>query len=154
MPADQPFYGPLGYSGFWLFLGLALAAAAAVWFAYAVLSTRAPRTGDLPVPLYHAPPGLRRTCLARIDEVEGLLASGRISPRSAIQEVSGAVRDFVQGATGIRASRMTLEELRDQGIPAAAAAVESLYPGEFSAAGPEDARAALETARTVVRTWT
>ncbi len=56
---------------------------------------------------------------------------------------------------------MTLAELREQNIPAAALAVSSLYPAEFGPEGPEPrapeprdpVAAAAETAREVVRTW-
>ncbi|MDR6622746.1 hypothetical protein [Sinomonas atrocyanea] len=154
MPADTPFYGPLAYSGFWLFLGLALAAAAVGWVGYAVVSTRPPRpVADASIPRFHASPGLRRVYLGRIEEIAELLEAGEIGSRTAAQELSRIVRGFLQEATGVGASRMTLEELRRQPVPAVAAAVERFYPGEFSAPGEPDAEAALGAARTVVGSW-
>lgn len=154
MGADPGFYGPLGYSGFWLFLGLALVAAALAWVWYSVSSTRAPRLGrDVPIPRFHAPVGLRRKYLGEIDQIAALLDLGEIGPRTAAQEMSRIVRGFVQEVTGIRASRMTLDELREQSTPAVAAAVEHFYPGEFSRDGESDARASIEAARTVVGQW-
>lgn len=155
MPADAPFYGPLAYSGFWLFLGLAFAAAAVGWVGYAVVSTRPPRAVAEPsIPRVAASPGLRRLYLGRIEEIAALLEAGEIGPRTATQELSRIVRGFVQEATGVRASRMTLEELRRQPVAAVATAVERFYPGEFSAPGEPDAEAALVGARTVVDSWT
>lgn len=155
MPADPQFYGPLGYSGFWLFLGLALAAAAVGWVVYAMVSTRPPRRiADFSIPRFRASPGLRRLYLGQIDEVSELLAAGEIGPRTAVQELSRIVREFVQEATGVKASRMTLLELRRQAPPGVAAAVERFYPGEFSAPGEPDAEAAVGAARTVVGSWT
>lgn len=154
MPADSPFYGPLGYSGFWLFLGLALAAAAAGWVGYAVVSTLPPRSSaDFAIPRFRASPGLRLVYLGRIDEIAELLEAGEIGPRTAVQELSRIVRGFVQEATGVKASRMTLTELRQQPVPAVSAAVERFYPGEFSPPGEPDAEAALAAARTVVGQW-
>lgn len=152
MPADPQFYGPLAYSGFWLFLGLALAAAAVGWVGYAVWSTLPPRAVDLSIP--RAAPGLRRAYLGRIDEIEALLGAQEIGPRTAVQELSRLVRAFVQDATGVRTLSMTLADLRKQPVPAVAAAVEQFYPGEFSAAREQDVGAALDAARTVVRSWT
>ena len=157
MPGDPQFYGPLGYSGFWLFLGLALAVAALGWVAYSIWSTRLPQPGrDVPVPRFHAPAGLRREYLAQIDEVAVLLDAGEITPRTATQELSRIVRGFVQEATGVRASKMTLDELRAERVPVVAEAIEHFYPAEFSVAGARgtDADAALSAARTVVGTWT
>lgn len=154
MGADPGFYGPLGYSGFWLFLGLTLLAASAGWVWYAVSSTRAPAGNDVPIPRFHAPVGLRRKYLAQIDEIAGLLELGEISPRTAAQELSRTVRGFVQEVTGVPASRMTLGELREHSTPAVAAAVEHFYPGEFSRPGEPDPQASLDAARTVVGGWT
>ena len=62
------------------------------------------------------------------------------------------IRSFVRDIAGIDAPRMTLAELNRQGIPAAASAISSLYPAEFSPeprdTEPRDSvAAAAETAR-------
>jgi hypothetical protein len=175
---DAGFYAPLSYSPWLPWAGLVLLVLAAAWLAYVFLSTRqqdssitAPASGPP-----SDPSGLKRDYLRRIDAVAAAAATGRLSARASHQELSLLIRSFVRDIAGIDAPRMTLAELREQNIPAAALAVSSLYPAEFGPEGPEPrdpeprapepgapepsapeprdpVAAAAETAREVVRTW-
>lgn len=170
MENDAGFYAPLSYSAWLPWTGLGLLLLVAAWLAYVFLSTR-PQTGSSMGPPSGPPAdpsSLKGDYLRRIDAVAADAATGRLSARASHQELSLLIRSFVRDIAGIDAPRMTLAELREQNIPAAALAVSSLYPAEF---GPEpndsesrdsvsrDAEyrdsvaGAAETAREVVRTW-
>lgn len=170
MENDAGFYAPLSYSPWLPWAGLGLLLLVAVWLAYVFLSTRQ-KTGSWTAPASGPPSdpsSLKGDYLRRIDAVAADSATGRLSARAAHQALSLLIRSFVRDIAGIDAPRMTLAELREQNIPAAALAVSSLYPAEF---GPEprdsepgdsepgdpepgdSVATAAETAREVVRTW-
>ncbi|MCY1240401.1 hypothetical protein D9M72_532480 [compost metagenome] len=165
MGNDTGFYAPLAYSAWLPWAGLGVLVLVAAWLAYVILSTR--RRPDMSAAAPPAPPSdpssLKRDYLRRIDVVTADAAAGRLSARASQQELSLLIRSFVRDIAGIDAPRMTLAELNEQNIPAAALAVSSLYPAEFSP-GPCDTdvgdtelgdsvAVAAETAREVVRTW-
>jgi hypothetical protein len=151
---DAGFYGPLEYSGWFLWTGLGLLALVAAWLAFVFLSTRhraaSHEAGPGPAADLHS---LRLEYLRRIEAVAADADAGRLSARASHQELSLLIRSFVRDTSGIDAPRMTLAELHGQGIPRAAAAVGSLYPAEFSREPPESVAGAAETAREVVRSW-
>ena len=160
MENDLGFYAPLSYSSWLPWAGLGLLFLVAAWLAFVFLSTRQ-RQRAVPAASFGPtsdPSILKRDYLRRIDAVAGEAAAGRLSARASHQELSLLIRSFVRDIAGIDAPRMTLAELHRQGIPAAALAVSSLYPAEFSPeprdTEPRDSvAAAAETAREVVRTW-
>jgi hypothetical protein len=151
---DSGFYGPLEYSGWFVWTGFGLLALVAAWLAFVFLSTRqrAASIDAAPAPAtdLHS---LRLDYLRRIDAVAADAHAGRLSPRASHQELSLLIRSFVRDTSGIDAPRMTLAELQEQRIPRAAAAIGSLYPEEFGPEPREPVAAAAETAREVVRSW-
>lgn len=180
MAGDAGFYGPLEYSVWLPWAGLGLLLLIAAWLSYIFLSTRQRKE---PLPAAPAgppsdPSSLKRDYLRRIDAVAADAAAGRLTSRGSHQELSLLIRSFVRDIAGIDAPRMTLAELHEQGIPAAARAVGSFYPAEFGTE-PRDSEPrnseprnselrdtepcdpqpcdsvalAAETAREVVRTW-
>lgn len=170
MENDAGFYAPLAYSAWLPWAGLGLLMLIAAWIAFVLLSTRQ-RAGASPAGPFGPPSNpssLKRDYLRRIDAVAADAAAGRLSVRASHQELSLLIRSFVRDIAGIDAPRMTLAELKQQNIPAAALAVSRLYPAEFSPeprhteprhteprdSEPRDSVAnAAETAREVVRTW-
>ena len=170
MENDSGFYAPLLYSTWLTWAGLGLLFLVAAWLVFVFLSTRqragaVPGAGAWPP---SDPANLKRDYLRRIDAVAVDAAAGRLSARASHQELSLLIRSFVRDIAGIDAPRMTLAELHRHGIPAAAAAIGTLYPAEFgpeprdteprdtepSESKPRDSVAtAAETAREVVRTW-
>ncbi|TLM86242.1 hypothetical protein FDW83_00270 [Pseudarthrobacter sp. NamE2] len=155
MQAELGFHGPFQYSPAWLWAGVALLALVAGWYAAVLAATRRRRhlPGDRrPVALTDLA-ALKAAYLERIDNAERSAAAGRLSLRAAHQEISLVLRSFIRDATGVDALRMTRQDLERHPLPAAAAAVGALYPGEF---GPEplpSASASAEVARKVVRAW-
>ena len=100
--------------------------------------TRPGRTPREPDP----PPGWRMARLKgdyieRIDEIVRLADAGEIDARRAHQELSVALRQFVQEASGISAPTMTLSELghsRNPVLGPVTEIVRGIYPVEF---GPD-----------------
>ena len=156
MQADPAFFPPLAYSPTWAWTGGALLALVLAWYVFVFTATRKPRrpaAGGHTVALTD-PSGLKAAYVQRIDDVEREAAAGTISARAAHQAISLLLRSFVRDASGVDASRMTRDDLERHPLPAAAAAIGAIYPGEF---GPEPLPPVTATAagaREAVRTWT
>ena len=140
MENDSGFYAPLLYSAWLTWAGLGLLFLVAAWLS---LSSSAPGNGRVRCPPHRSwppsdPSNLKRDYLRRIDAVAVDAAAGRLSARASHQELSLLIRSFVRDIAGIDAPRMTLAELHRHGIPAAAAAIGSLYPAEFGPEAPAD----------------
>lgn len=156
MQADPGFYAPLQYSPWWLWAGIALLALVAGWYVFIFAATRRrpPGTEAERCAALTDLPALKAAYLQRIDDAERRAAEGRLGLRATHQEISILLRRFIRDATGIDALRMTRDDLAQHPLPAAAEAVDALYPGEF---GPEPlppASAAAARAREVVGAWT
>lgn len=130
------FYEPLAYGAWWGWAGLLVLLAVAGWLTYVLVSTRNRADQIVPGRLTPAADGglLRETYRERMDTVVDAAKAGRISLRSAHQELSLLARKYVRDAYGVDAPRMTLDEVARHPLPGLAAALEQLYPGEF---GPE-----------------
>lgn len=155
MQADPGFYAPLQYSPLWTWAGAALLALVAGWYVFIAAATRRrplETAARRPAALTDLP-ALKAAYLQRIDDAESRAAAGHLSLRATHQEISLLLRSFIRDATGVDALRMTRDDLERHPLPSAAAAVGTLYPGEF---GPEplpSASAAAAHARQVVGTW-
>ncbi len=157
MSAEE-FYPPMTYSPLWLVLGTVILLAIAGWGVVIWAQTRPPR----PAAVVPEPPGwrlaqLKAGYLARIDEIVRLVEHDDLSPRRAHQELSAAVRQFVEEASGLRAPTMTLSELGRSGVPALAPVTDivlRLYPVEFGPDASAPVQHAADVARGVVSRWT
>jgi hypothetical protein len=136
MPGDGELQPPVGYDERWLVLAaLALAAVAAYYVAVLWwFRERGPRPRSVL--------GDRESCLARLDDIEAEVSSGALTPRQGHQQVSRAVREYVDAAT------RTLSDLRADGPPEVAALVALTYPPSFAA---DDQVAAARFDEIVVR---
>ncbi|TNM40435.1 hypothetical protein FHP29_10295 [Nocardioides albidus] len=151
----EEFTGPVGYADRWVWIGVGLALALVLYYLLAWWLTRAPRPRELArpgVPL----PDVRQRHLARIEEIDSLVRSGRMEPREGHQQLSEIVRDYVAAVTTLPARTMALADFRDHAPVALVEVLELVYPPEFA---PEDAVArdlfetAVAQARGLVSTW-
>ncbi len=157
MSADD-FYPPMPYSPLWLAIGIVIIAAIGGWALVIWAQTRPPR----PVPVPAEPPGwrlerLRAGALARVDEIVRLAQDDELTARRAHQELSVAVRQFVEEASGLAAPTMTLTELYRSGEPALRPVTDvvlRLYPAEFGPGAGASLLEAARVARGVVARWT
>ena len=156
MAAD--FYAPMTYSPVWLYLGVIILMAIVGWAVVIWAQTRPGRTPREPEP----PPGWRMARLKgdyieRINEIVRLADAGEIDARRAHQELSVALRQFVQEASGISAPTMTLSELGHSRNPVLAPVTEvvrGIYPVEFGPDRHSSVFRAAAYARQVVAEWT
>ncbi len=171
------YYAPEPYSSYWLWVGIALLAAVALWYVFVAWYTKprpvklAPVTGDRLAEL-------KGVYAGRLDEIVAGVVAGTIRPRAGHQRISALVRHFVQDASGVRAPTMTLTDINRSGnslLRPVSSVVGRLYPGEFGpdradagrSASPEDGAAdpvrgrdvdavqrAAVVAREVITGWT
>lgn len=155
MQADPGFYGPLPYSPAWMWCGVAVLALAAGWYAYVFVNTRAvPTSRPAPArPSLTDLPALKAAYLQRIHDVDREAAAGNLGARAAHQQISMLLRGFVRDATGVDATRMTHQDLVRHPLPAAADAVEDLYPAEFGPGPLPSVGASAARASAAVRAW-
>lgn len=157
MQGDPGFYGPLQYSCAWMWCGAVLLALVAGWYVFVVAATRAGR----PSPRSARPgrsvltdlPALKAAYLQRIDDVQREAAAGNLGARAAHQEISLLLRGFVRDATGVDATRMTHQDLARHPLPAAAGAIQALYPAEFGPGPLPPVASSAAIASAAVRTW-
>jgi len=156
--ADPGFFAPLQYSPAWAWCGAALLALVAGWYVFVLTTTR---TARRPEPAGRAQersaltdlPGLKAAYLQRIHDVEQAAAAGMLDARPAHQEISLLLRGFVRDATGVDATRMTHQDLARHPLPAAADAVQELYPAEFGPGPLPSVAASAARASAAVRAW-
>lgn len=154
MPGGENFAPPVQYSPLWLLLGLLILAAVVGWYVYVMVLTRrrptpAADTGGLP----ELPYSVREGYLARIDDVRGRYALGKVGFADAHHELSALVRAFAAQAQGVRAQYMTLDDLRHTPHADLAATIERLYPGAFSGRTDGSIDDATARASELVRRW-
>ncbi len=141
--------GPVGYDDRWLVLAVLALVLVAAYYAVVLWWTR-PRPTVAPAPL------AREVWLARLDEVESEVASGRSSAREGHQAISRVVRGFVADTAGVPAHTMTLSDFEREGPEQLADVVALVYAPAF-APGDDLSRAelgtALSRARQLVATW-
>lgn len=144
----------VGYSPFWLWLGIGIVVLVAVFYVLAMLFTRQPR--DAPVEQDEPEIDLeaaRIEAFARVDEVERLVASGELDDRTAYERLSRAVREFAAESTGVPADHMTLSDLSHTQLHGTTRTVAQLYPGIFAPDAQRNVAAAVHDARAVISGW-
>lgn len=158
MGADKGFYGPMTYSTLWTVIGVVILLAIAGWGFVIWWQTRpAPPPKPAPAP----PPGwrlaqLKGDYLHRIDEIVRLVDGGELSQRRGHQELSAAVRQFVQEASGLAAPTMTLTELGRSGVAQLEPVTDvvlRLYPVEFGPDRTASVGQSADIAKGVVDRW-
>ena len=158
MPAAEPppgFYGPDLYAAKWLWIGVAILALVAAWYAWVWWSTRERRVVVPPRVTPDRLTRLREDYTRQIDLVLERAASGEITQRRAHQQLSVLVRHFVQEVSGIHAPTMTLTELNARGarLTPVSEVVGTLYPGEFGPRETATLAGAGAVAKQVVARW-
>ncbi|MBB6403222.1 hypothetical protein [Arthrobacter sp. AZCC_0090] len=152
---DNPgFYAPLQYNDQWIWAGCGLLLLVACWLGWVLWPNR--RTTVAPAPAGVPPsglPGLRERYLAGIDAVVADAGAGRIPERDAHQQLSILLRAFASEASGVDATRMTLQELHRNGLRPIAAGVAGMYPAEFGPGQQGAVAESAEAARQAVLAW-
>lgn len=92
--------------------------------------------------------------LRQISMIETKYKNNEIDDREAYLQLSKVVRTFVQEMTGIKAVNLTLNEIKELGLPALADLIAEFYRPEFAyeSEGADTIRH-IADARTVVTQW-
>ncbi|KAB1643594.1 hypothetical protein [Gulosibacter chungangensis] len=159
-PTPEPNPGevmPLvGYSPFWLVLGIAILAVIALFYVVVLLLTteRKPRAKIATPP---EPPvdvaKLQQEGYAKVADIETATMNGSLDSRSAHEQLSAVVREFIAESTGIPADHMTLSDLQRTELRGTTRAVAQFYPGVFGAEPEQDLAKSIHMAREVLSGW-
>lgn len=156
MPGDLLRYvsGPVAYSSWWLWLGIALLAAVIVWYTAVFVSTmpssrlrRIRFIGDLHGRL------LRRRFATSIRRIAERRRRGEITDAAAYRDMSHTVRSFLQQATGMRAQYLQVDEIAASELASAAPLIAALRDARFSTAADADADRLGAQAEELIRSW-
>lgn len=165
MPDD--FYGPVSYSPLLLALAwglVALAVACAGWVVWQLFLKGRKRAAAAPPPPPQVRPApvratdIRASYLERIEQIGAAHRSGRLSDRTAHQQLSGAVRSFVSEASGVPVNRFTLADLRasldtQPALRPVAEFVAELYSPSFARDANREVAESVRDALEVVQRW-
>jgi len=154
MPADD-LYPPIHHGAWWVVVGIVLLVAVTAWLWWVWWTTRPPAgPAGPPQPVRgRALDELRRSYLARIDEVATAHGAGRMATRDAFQALSPLVRRFAFEASGFPAHVKSLAELEREHPGELPAAVAVLYPDEFADAVRGDVSTGVARARQLIGGW-
>lgn len=95
----------------------------------------------------------RRRALQSLASLEQDVREGRTDNRRAYQALSGIVRGFVRGATGIRVTNYTYEEIRALDMPRLTALVHDYYEPEFARDSEGEFVRSLGITTDLIRGW-
>lgn len=159
-PTPEPNPGevmPLvGYSPFWLVLGIAILALIAAFYVLVLLFT-AGRTKSAKFEEKPEPPvdleKLQHEGYTKIAEIETASMNGSLDTKAAHEQLSAVVREYVAEATGIPTDHMTLSDLRNTELRGTARAVEQFYPAVFGPEPQQDLAKSIHMAREVLAGW-
>lgn len=146
----------VGYSPFWLVLGIAILAVIAAFYVVVLLLTSNRST---PVNAQKPPEPevdvakLQNTAYAKVAEIESATMNGTLDSRAAHQQLSAVVREYVAESTGIPADHMTLSDLQHTDLRGTTQAVAQFYPGVFGTDPDQDLGKSIHMARQVLSGW-
>ncbi|WP_125106056.1 MULTISPECIES: hypothetical protein [Gulosibacter] len=144
----------VGYSAFWLWLGIGFIALVVVYYLLVWVFTRDPsRTNEAEHDETIDVDAARAQAFARVDTIERQASSGELDDRSAYEQLSATMREFVAEATGVPADHMTLADLSRTQLQGTTRTVAQLYPGIFAPEAQRDVAAATRDARAVISGW-
>ena len=156
MPDDDLLYPPAQYGVGWLLLVFAIVVVAILVGLLVRWLTRPRRLATVPTADPHAVIAqLRGEYRTRIDEIERQATAGELDARRAHEELSRAMRAFVNEYSGLEAPVLTLQDLVALGVqPELVDALQRFtYPSVFRREAPLDPALGAEAARQVVTAW-
>lgn len=147
---------PIQYSWLWLLIGCGLLLVVLLWYGFVFWYTRRKKPKQMDDLKQLAAPDLNQLKAKYLQLIEDLYQAylrHEIDLRVLHQELSMAVRSFVQEAGYLPAPYLTLADLRQSPYRSLTALIESYYPEEFAAITHGDAAAATQAAKGVVSQW-
>jgi hypothetical protein len=157
VPGDLLRYvdGPTAYSTWWLWIALALLAAAIAWYAGVVIwtlpSQRLRRTPL--VRTVHARL-IRRRFARSIRTIGDRYRTGQLPAAQACAQMSRTLRSFLHQVTGTRAQYMHVGDIAASSLAPAAPMFAVLNDAQFSTAPQTDVNRLAAEAEELILTWT
>lgn len=153
--AENGFFPPVDYSGWWIVLALGIVAVIIAFYVVVPILTRARETQPEPVDTgwIPSPVSIREKYVDLIDEVEASHRRGELTIRASHQRLSMLLRFFAYESSGINAPQMTLADLRQTRATPLSDAVARLYPGAFREVERGSVDEAAGMAKRVVQSW-
>jgi hypothetical protein len=147
--------GPTPYSSSWLWIAILLLVVLILWYATVFLSTLPERRlRDLPMIGVARDKLLKRRFASAVREAGERYRSGDLAAAPAGAAVSGALRGFLQQATGIRVQYMQVEDIATSDVAVAAPLLQQLNDAQFNAATQVDVGQVSDHAEELIRSWT
>lgn len=165
MPAVE-LVDPVGYSGVWTWVGIAMIVAVPAWFFWVFWSTRK-RKGETEetAPARKRPastmPGvtdpwaaIRSIYLAKLDDVDERYRKDELDPRGVHLEIRRVMREYTSARTGVDAATFTERDAAKVSLAAPLAKMlkQLSYPS-FAQRSTVQAENSLRNARKVVDEW-
>jgi hypothetical protein len=147
--------GPTPYSSWWLWIAIVLLFVLIVWYAGVFVATMPEkRLHDLPVIGVARDKMLKRRFASTVREAGDRYRAGELEPAPAGAVISGALRGFLQQATGIRVQYMQVEDIASSEVASVAPLLEQLNDAQFNVASDVDVGQVSDDAEELIRSWT
>ncbi|OBK73771.1 hypothetical protein [Mycobacterium sp. 1274761.0] len=146
--------GPMPYSPWWLWCGLALLAAVSAWCVGVIVWTL-PTSQLRTIPWIRSLHAklLRRKFSRAIRAIDNRYRAGELTPAEASHQMSRTLRAFLHQATGVPAQYMHVGEIRCSELAEAAPLFSALNDARFNTASPVEISQAGSAAEELIRTW-
>ena len=89
----------------------------------------------------------------KLENLYNRVESNRIDVRNGYIELSNVVREFIEKATGIKASSFSKNEAYKMGMEDLSLLMEECYPPEFAPKGTGDILKSIEKSVRIIRKW-
>ena len=98
-------------------------------------------------------PKLKEKYIKKLENLYSKVENNRIDVRNGYIELSTLVREFIEKATGIKASSFSKNEAAKLGMSDLSLLMEEYYPAEFAERGSGDILRSINNSLEVVRKW-
>ena len=98
-------------------------------------------------------PKLKEKYARKLENLYSKVETGRIDVRNGYIELSTLVREFIEKATGIKASSFSKSEAQKLGMDDLGLLMEEYYPAEFAEKGSGDILRSIKNSMEVVKKW-
>jgi hypothetical protein len=146
--------GPAPYAAWWLWIGLALLAVVIAW-CVGVFTWTLPADRLRSIPWIRSVHSklLRRRFARTIRAIDARYRDGELSAVQAGQQMSRALRSFLNLATGTRAQYMHVEDIRSGDLAEAAPLIAALNDAQFNTESTVEISRVGSAAEELIRSW-
>lgn len=96
---------------------------------------------------------LKGKYIGELEQIKMALCNGKISTRTAYQNMSRCIREFVYQVTGIQVQNYTLQDIRQLHMPVLEELIVEYYTPEFAMQSVGDGTASIEKTKRAIERW-